>query len=355
MDGHSNQPSESRPFSHFLQRSFLHILILWAVFVLVFRSETFALVLTVAVVLLIHFYRFPIAAHELTESICLQGDFAKPGGNPVVFGHRGAGLDMPENTLSAFRLCRSNGGDGIEIDVEITSDGVAVILHDDTVDRTTDGTGDIGTMTFEQARKLNAGAKHPKGSSLAPEPMPTLEETLTLCLDLGLHVFVEVKSAAFAGTANASLAADAIADLFARFPRLYRTAMVCSFDPRALFILRRRNPDIVTAMIWRPWVNSYNLDGTPRRANARLLTAAAAAYDILHAYVLHGFLWYFLGFSIMSTNKNDLSANSIRWWRERGVFPVTWTVNTFDEKKFFARHRVPVMTDSMTQDVVEQS
>ena len=64
---------------------------------------------------------------------------------------------------------------------------------------------------------------------------------------------------------------------------------------------------------------------------------------------------YFLGFSIMSTNKNDLSANSIHWWRERGVFPVTWTVNTFDEKKFFARHRVPVMTDSMTQDAVEQS
>ena len=61
---------------------------------------------------------------------------------------------MPENTLSAFRLCRSNGGDGIEIDVEITSDGIAVILHDDTVDRTTDGTGDIGSMTFEEARSV---------------------------------------------------------------------------------------------------------------------------------------------------------------------------------------------------------
>ena len=67
------------------------------------------------------------------------------------------------------------------------------------------------------------------------------------------------------------------------------------------------------------------------------------------------FVRYFLGFSIMSTNKNDLSSNSIRWWRERGVVLVTWTVNTQAEKAFFARHGVPVMTDSMVEDVEEQT
>lgn len=262
---------------------------------------------------------------------------------------------MPENTLSAFRTCRSKGADGIEIDVEFTSDEVAIILHDDTVDRTTDGTGEIGSLTFEEARKLNAAAKHKMASSLPSEQLPTLEETLTLCLELGLHVFIEVKSAAFKGTKNAKLAANAIVDLYSRFPDLYKTAMVCSFDPRVLYILRRRNPGIVTAMIWRPWVNSYNLDGSPKTPNTPISTALVAIYDIIHAYILHGFLWYFLGFSIMSTNKNDLSSNSIRWWRERGVVLVTWTVNTQAEKAFFARHGVPVMTDSMVEDVEEQT
>jgi len=359
MDGHSHQPASpvlgAKDLLFFVRKSFGHLLCLWAFFSIVFRSELLALILTLVVIVLVHFYRFPIASPELTDSICMQGNFSKPGGAPVIFGHRGAALDMPENTLSAFRTCRSKGGDGIEIDVEFTSDAVAIILHDDTVDRTTDGTGEINAMSFEEARKLNAAAKHKMSSTLASEPLPTLEESLTLCLELGLHVFIEVKSAAFKGTTNAKLAAAAIVDLYSRFPDLYKTAMVCSFDPRVLYILRSRNPGIVTAMIWRPWVNSYNLDNTPKKANAPLSTALAAIYDIIHAYILHGFLWYFLGFSIMSTNKNDLSANSIRWWRERGVVPVTWTVNTQAEKSFFARHGVPVMTDSMIEDVEEQT
>jgi len=354
-NSHSSRPAGIWDLLTFLRQSVLHVIALWAFFVVTFRSSSFAFLLTVVIILLIHFYRFPIAAPELTNSICLQGEAAKDGGSPVIFGHRGAAVDMPENTLSAFRQCRSRGADGIEIDVEFTSDEVAIILHDDTVDRTTDGTGRINRISFEDARNLNAAAKHPKGSSLRSEPLPTLEETLTLCLEIGLHVFIEVKSAAFSGMKNANLAADAIAELYSRFPALYSSAMVCSFDPRVLFVLRRRNPDIVTAMIWRPWVNSYNLDGSPKVKDAAFRTFLAMVYDVIHAYLLHGFLWYFLGFSIMSTNKNDLSANSIRWWRKRGVVPVTWTVNTQVEKDFFARHGVPVMTDSMIDDVVEST
>jgi len=355
-DSSAQSPTSSSGFRDlifFVRKSFLHIVCLWAFFVLVSRSELLSLALTIIAILLIHFYRFPPASPDLTNSICLQGNSAKSDGSPVVFGHRGCGSDMPENTLTAFRTCRAAGADGIELDVEFTSDAVAVILHDDTVDRTTDGSGEINEFTFEEARNLNAAAKHSKSDLLPSEPLPTLEEALTLCLDIGLHVFIEVKSAAFKGTTNASLAAAAISDLYARFPRLYQTAMVCSFDPRVLYLLRRRNPGIVTAMIWRPWVKSYNIDGTP--TGTPVYTTLCAIYDIFHGFILHGFLWYYLGFSIMSTNKNDLSANSITWWRDRGVVPVTWTVNTHAEKAFFARHGVPVMTDSMTENVEEQS
>ena len=75
-------------------------------------------------------------------------------------------------------------------------------------------------------RKLNACAKHSKSAGLPSEPLPTLDETLTLCLDIGLRVFIEIKSAAFKGTTNARLAAAAVSDLYAKYPRLYSTAMV---------------------------------------------------------------------------------------------------------------------------------
>ena len=80
-------------------------------------------------------------------------------------------------------------------------------------------------------------------------------------------------------------------EFITRFPKLYSTAMVCSFDPRVLYVLRKRNPSIVTAMIWRPWVNSYNLDGTPKVQGAPLRTFLVSVYDVIHSYVLHGFLW----------------------------------------------------------------
>ena len=66
------------------------------------------------------------------------------------------------------------------------------------------------------SRNLNAAAKHAKSSILPPERLPTLEETLTLCLEIGLHVFIEVKSAAFSGMKHATLAADVISDLYSR-------------------------------------------------------------------------------------------------------------------------------------------
>lgn len=338
----------------FLKKSYLHLTCLWLLLDILFRSEIMASCWLLLFVAIIHLFRIPSSSPDLLDSICLQGAFAKTDGKPVIFGHRGAGLDMPENTLAAFRECHRNGGDGIELDVEFTSDGIAVVLHDDTVDRTTDGSGKINEISFVEARRLNAAANHPKGHLAGFQEIPTLEETCKLCLDLGLHIFIEVKSGAFSGLSNAKLAVNAICDLYTRFPNLYRTAMVCSFDPRVLFLLRLQNPDIVTALIWRPWVNSFNLDGSPKHSNP-FVTAFATTYDIIHSWFLHGISWYFIGFTIVSMSKNELSYNVMQWWHERGVTPVTWTVNKSSEKKFFGDQHVPIMTDSMNEDVVEQT
>jgi len=89
---------------------------------------------------------------------------------PLVISHAACGGHAPENTLAGIRKAIELGSDAIEIDVQATADGVPVLMHDPTVDRTTNGTGVVAQMTLEQIRALDAGG----------EPPPTLAEVLDL-------------------------------------------------------------------------------------------------------------------------------------------------------------------------------
>lgn len=90
--------------------------------------------------------------------------------------HRGATGYAPENTIASFDLAVDMKADYIEIDVQRSKDGELVLIHDTTVDRTTDGTGKVGDFTFEQLRDLDAGSW--KGEAFAGEQIPTFEEIL---------------------------------------------------------------------------------------------------------------------------------------------------------------------------------
>ncbi len=94
----------------------------------------------------------------------------------MIAAHRGAHLEDPENSLTAFRKAIQLGIDFIELDVRCTKDGVLVLMHDRTVDRTTNGTGPVDQFTFEEIRKLRL--KH--NGKVTEEIVPTLEEALTL-------------------------------------------------------------------------------------------------------------------------------------------------------------------------------
>lgn len=85
--------------------------------------------------------------------------FEKENPRPLVFAHRGGGGLFPENTLEAFKYSAEMGVDVLELDVHSTSDGKLVVLHDFTVDRTTDGGGNVNSLTLEQLKKLDAGYK----------------------------------------------------------------------------------------------------------------------------------------------------------------------------------------------------
>lgn len=107
--------------------------------------------------------------------------------------HRGY-FEAPENTLSAYRLSAEKGFSMVETDVSFTKDGVPILLHDNTVDRTTNGTGKISELTFEEVSALDFGSW--KGEQFANEKVPLYTEFIHLCKSLNLYPYIEIKNGA---------------------------------------------------------------------------------------------------------------------------------------------------------------
>ncbi len=97
--------------------------------------------------------------------------------HPIIFGHRGACAHAPENTLASFELALTQGADAIELDAKLTADDQVVVIHDQTVDRTTSGQGKVNQLKLEEIRRLDAGSHF--DIAFRGEPIPTLEEVLT--------------------------------------------------------------------------------------------------------------------------------------------------------------------------------
>lgn len=105
--------------------------------------------------------------------------------------HRGYSAEAPENTLPAYILSKQKGFNFVETDVSFTSDGVAMLLHDATIDRTSNGSGTLANMTYEQVRQYDFGSW--KNAKYAGTKIPTLDEFLALCKAIMLHPYIELK------------------------------------------------------------------------------------------------------------------------------------------------------------------
>lgn len=103
----------------------------------------------------------------------------------IVFGHRGYPAKFAENSMEGFRNAVANGAEGVEFDVHLTQDGVPVVMHDEKVDRTTDGTGYIRDFTLKRLRKLHLSNG---------EPVPTLQELFELLENQDIQINLEFKT-----------------------------------------------------------------------------------------------------------------------------------------------------------------
>lgn len=151
-----------------------------------------------------------------------------------VIGHRGVSAIAPENTLAAFRACRENGVRWFEFDVGLISDGTAVVIHDDTLDRTTDATGPVAVLTGPDLATIDAGAWF--GPEFAGERIPTLRQVLELMNELQLDANLEIKP----GPDHSLLVATIMTELERLDPE--RHVIISSFDPRILQRVKRALP-----------------------------------------------------------------------------------------------------------------
>ena len=138
-------------------------------------------------------FALPAFAAELYLSV--YSSYKIPTGSVRMTAHRGYSSVAPENTLPAFRLAGEYGFWGAECDISPTSDGVWVIMHDDTVDRMTDGTGKVSELTYAQIQSLTIDA----GNNVEQYPdtkVPTLTEYLDVCDEFRMHPVIEIKSGA---------------------------------------------------------------------------------------------------------------------------------------------------------------
>lgn len=155
----------------------------------------------------------------------------------MILGHRGASGEAPENTLAAFALAGEQGAHGIELDVQPSADGVLVIMHDETVDRTTDGAGRVADLTYAALAGLDAGGG---------ERVPTLEEALTLARGR-LFVDIEIKDPGVEPAVAALVERLGVADAVA----------ISSFSPASLAAMRAAAPHLprwLLSVAWSPAV-----------------------------------------------------------------------------------------------------
>ena len=197
---------------------------------------------------------------------------------PLVISHAACGGHAPENTLAGIRAALDFGVDGIEIDLHCSSDNVPILMHDPTVDRTTDGSGEIDSLTIAQLQALDAGG----------EPPPTLAQALELTRGKTMLI-LEIKQPGIeehvAGTVHQL---EALGDV-----------MAWSFFPKALQGIRKAEPRIPAALL----VSSKHVDVLPALRELAIKT----------------------GLQGVSVYHEGLDEANVRDCRRAGLAVYTWT------------------------------
>jgi glycerophosphoryl diester phosphodiesterase len=210
---------------------------------------------------------------------------------PYFFAHRGASAHAPENTLAAFQLAHEQGARLIEFDVKLTADKQVVIIHDQTVDRTTNGTGRVSQLTQKELKALDAGSWF--GEKFRGEPLPTLDEVFS---NVGSKLYMNVELTNYASPFDGLV--DKVAELVNKH-RIQNRILFSSFFPTNLMRARKLLPEVPRGQLilpgksgwwqraWGNWIDVQAVHPYTSDVSAETVNQAHARGRIVHVWTVN--------------------------------------------------------------------
>jgi glycerophosphoryl diester phosphodiesterase len=219
-------------------------------------------------------------------------DWLIPRDRPLIIAHRGASAVAPQNTLAAFRKAMELGADGVELDVQLSADGAVVVIHDLTVDKTTDGTGRVAEKTLAKLKALDAGIRF--SPQFAGEHIPTLSQVFE-ALEGKLLVNVELKDF----NPRSSVLAAPVVEVVRKYA-MEKRVLFSSFNPFALRAVKRLAPQIPAGLLYAP---------------------------NLAIYLRRAWLAPFVPHEARHPESSMVTARTMKWYRAHGLHVNVWTVD----------------------------
>lgn len=237
----------------------------------------------------------------------------------LLVAHRGYSAVYPENTLLAFEKAVENGANCFELDVQRTKDGKLVCLHDVTVDRTTNGTGNIKNLTWDYVKTLDAGSG--KNSQFAGEKIPSLDEVFERFKNENVFILIEMKN-----DNNYVGIEKQIADLIKKY-MIEEQVLYFSFDWESVNKIKQYYPLITTGLL----------------ASGTSLLDDALSAALLNKHSFISWDYYTL------LNNPDY----ITLWRKNGLSVNTWTVNNINTLQTLHDEGINMLTSDYSNYLTE--
>ncbi|HJQ57643.1 MAG TPA: glycerophosphodiester phosphodiesterase [Vineibacter sp.] len=239
---------------------------------------------------------------------------------PRVIGHRGAATYAPENTLESLREAKRRGAPWVEFDVKLSADGVPMLMHDESLKRTTGLDRPAARTSWAEIQRLDAGKW--KAARFAGEPVPSLEAAIACLAEQGLGANVEIKPSPGRATATAAATVETLQRLW---PTGLPLPLLSSFDDQALAAARKSGPAFPRAILidelgddWRSRaaaLDAVGVNTNGKKLDAARVTEIKAAGYLLSVYTIndaaHAQALIAMGVDCIITDSPDLISAAI--------------------------------------------
>lgn len=305
---------------------------------------------TISLFFMITFFLF-ISSSCQTEKTNMSSNFlteyVKENGT-LITAHRGYSKVAPENTISAFEAAINAGANACEFDVHMSKDDVLVVIHDDTVDRTTEGTGKVSQLTYDYISSLDAGSW--KNLKFEGEKIPTLFETLSFLKTNETIAVLEIK--------DSNIVEEVLETIYET--NMNESTVIISFSKSAISKIVKTDPKIPAllllsknnSMFGKTDTKINNFINLAAKADTSLIGPFAFQLDEVDSAFLSAINYNIKNGHNPGTLPLTLDEETIKKLHEKGYFINTWTVDNTDNMKSLLNSNIDMLTTNYLKEAI---